>query len=235
MTPEPFLTATPSDAIPHLYREKVIVEEKVFLIERPGDSDRVIDHPAVREANRLDDYMPYWTDLWPASRMMAKAILREPWERFPLKTSDKVEALEIGCGLGLPGLAALSKGLRVIFSDYDETAVQFAANNARLNGFKDFRTLAFDWRHPPEGLKVPLLLASDLTYEERNVEPILLLIKAVLLPGGVCFLTDQDRTPAPLLRQRLGELGFKYTREMMRAGEPGGTRVKGTLYRIRLG
>lgn len=233
MPSEPFLTATPSDAIPNRYREKVLVEGKCFIIERPGDSDRVIDHPAVQEAHRLDEYMPYWTDLWPASRMMAKVILREPWEQFPLKTSDKIEALEIGCGLGLPGLAALSCGLRVIFSDYDETAVQFAANNARINGFKDFRTLPFDWRHPPAGLRVPLVLASDLTYEERNVEPILSLIKTVLLPGGVCFLSDQDRTPAPLLRQRMGELGLKYTHEMVRAGEPGGTRVKGTLYRIR--
>jgi predicted nicotinamide N-methyase len=234
MNPEPFLVATPTDAIPHLLREKVFIEGKTFLIERPGDSDRVIDHPVVQEAHRVDEYMPYWTDLWPASRMMAKAILREPWEQFPVRVGDKIEALEIGCGLGLPGLAALSRGLKVIFSDYDETAVKFAANNARLNGFKEFRTLPFDWRVPPEELKVPVVIASDLTYEERNIEPILQLLRKVLLPGGICFLTDQDRTPAPVLRQELARQGFKYTKEMLRAGEPGGDRVKGTLYRISL-
>ena len=138
--PQPFLTATPDDAIPHFSREKVFIEDRVFLINRPGEADRVGQHPALLEAKKVDDYMPYWTDLWPASRMMAKAILREPWQDFPVRASDKIEALEIGCGLGLPGLAALAVGLRVIFSDYDETAVRFAADNARLNGFKDFRT-----------------------------------------------------------------------------------------------
>ena len=57
--------------------------------------------------------------------------------------------MEIGCGLGLPGIAALSKGLRVTFSDYDPLALRFAADNARANGFTDFKVLQLDWRHPP--------------------------------------------------------------------------------------
>jgi predicted nicotinamide N-methyase len=232
--PQPFLHETPIQAIPDILREKVIVEDKVFYLQRPADSDKLMDHPDIREANRVDDYMPYWTDIWPASRMMAKAILRESWENFPLKTSDKIEALEIGCGLGLAGLAALAKGLRVIFSDYDQTALKFVADNARLNGFYDFRTLAIDWRHPPQDLKVPVIFAADLMYEIRNVEPILNLIKQVLLPGGTAFITDQDRTPASILRERMGQMGFKYTKELMRAGEPGGIRVKGTLYRVQV-
>jgi predicted nicotinamide N-methyase len=203
----------------------VFIDRQVFLIERPTDSDRLLDHPTIRAAFAADEYMPYWADLWPAARMLAKAVLREPWPAG-------LEALEIGCGLGLPGIAALSRGLRVTFSDYDATAIRFAAANARLNGFEDFRTLHFDWRQPPAELKVPVVLASDLVYEIRNVAPLVGLIKQVLLPGGVCLLTDADRAPSHLLRETLASEGLTFTTKPMHAGEPGGRRLKGTLHRI---
>jgi predicted nicotinamide N-methyase len=230
----PIFMETPASAIPHVGQEKVIVEKRTFLIERPLDSDRLLDDPAIHEANVRDDYMPYWCDIWPASRMMAKAILREPWERFPLQNGKKVEALELGCGLGLAGMAALARGLRVTFTDYDLAALRFAERNARLNGFADFCTLPLDWRFPPDDLKTPLLIAADLTYEMRNIDPLVAVIKKLLMPGGTCLLTDPDRTPAPKLRDRLAAEGLEFTAEFIRAGEPGGERTKGTLYRIGL-
>ncbi|HJT76775.1 MAG TPA: hypothetical protein VJ739_06195, partial [Gemmataceae bacterium] len=86
---------------------------------------------------------------------------------------------------------------------------------------------------PPEALRVPVILASDLLYEMRNVEPLVELIKKVLLPDGVCLLTDQDRVPSSVLREKLQEEGLSFTTQTLRAGEPGGRRLKGTLYRIR--
>src|SRR5437879_4526309 len=124
---------TPWEALGKSVREEVILEGHTFLIDRPTESDRLLDHPAIQAAFTQDEYMPYWADLWPAARMLAKAILREPWQ-------PGLEALEIGCGLGLPGIAALARGLHVTFSDYDLTALRFAAGNARLNGFSDFKT-----------------------------------------------------------------------------------------------
>ena len=206
-------------------REKVIVEGRTFVIARPSESDRLLDQPAVHAAFRRDEYMPYWADLWPASRMLAKAILHEPW-------AAGTEALEVGCGLGLPGVVALSCGLRVTFSDYDACALRFAADNARLNGYTEFRTLQLDWRSPPADLRVPVLLASDLIYELRNIDPLVSFFHQVLAPGGVCLLTDQDRIPSHAFRQTLDTKGLQYTTQVMRAGEPGGRRLKGTLYRI---
>ena len=80
---------------------------------------------------------------------------------------------------------------------------------------------------------MPVVLASDLIYELRNVEPLVDLIKQVLLPGGLCLMTDQDRVPSHVLRQTLADEGFAFTTQAVRAGEPGGTRrYRGTLYRI---
>ena len=215
-------TETPWDALTPLVRETVLVDGRGFVIERPGESAMV--HNQVT-AN-ADGYLPTWTDLWPASRMLAKAVLREPW-------ADGLTALELGCGLGLPGVAALSRGLRVIFSDRDLSALRFAKTNALLNGRTNFELLPLDWRYPPARLSVPVVLASDLVYERHHVEPLASLIARVLAPGGVCLLTDQDRPPAPYLREQLAVNGLTFTSEMMRAGEPGGRRFKGTLYRVR--
>jgi predicted nicotinamide N-methyase len=220
-----FLPETPIDAVRNRVEEPVIIDGRSFRIFRPADSDRLLDHPAIHRAFDADEYMPYWTDLWPGARMLAKAILRDEW---PVG----LEALEIGCGLGLPGIAALARGLRVTFSDYDATALRFAADNARANGFDSFGTTQLDWRHPPADLRVPLILGADLIYELRNVAPLVGLIRRVLTPDGVCLLTDQDRAPAPLLRETLECEGLHFTMQVMRAGEPGGRRVKGTLYRI---
>jgi predicted nicotinamide N-methyase len=216
---------TPWEALGAIVREKVLLDERTFVIARPSESDKLLDHPAIHAAFAADEYMPYWADLWPAARMLAKEILRQPWP-------SGLEALEIGCGLGLPGIAALAQGLRVTFSDYDATALRFAGDNARANGFDNFRLLQLDWRHPPAELRVPVVLGSDLIYELRNVEPLVSLIQHVLLPDGVCLLTDQDRVPSYTLRETLTKAGLAYTTKVVRAGEPGGRRLKGTLYRI---
>src|SRR5947208_5367242 len=105
--------------------------------------------------------------------MLGKTLLKE--STWPAGLT----ALEIGCGLGLPGVVALSLGMGVLFSDYDATALHFAAENARANGCHDFQTLQMDWRFPPPDLRVPLLLASDLIYELRNVEPLVQMVKKV--------------------------------------------------------
>src|SRR5262245_34343488 len=106
-------------------REGVLINGQTFVISRPEQSDRHLDDPSVPKAYQADEYMPYWADLWPAPRMLAKGILQETW-------TPGTKALEVGCGLGLAGIAALSKGLDVTFSDYDECALRFASDNARL-------------------------------------------------------------------------------------------------------
>ncbi len=228
MSDELFCVPSPEAILGQLgpiVRETVFIGDRTFLIDHPGESDRLQKHPAVREAFARDQYVPYWADLWPASRMLAKAILHEPW-------TPGLSALEIGCGLGLPGIVALSLGLSVTFSDYDPTALRFAADNARLNGGANFRTLQLDWRSPPADLRAPIILGADLVYEMTIVPPLVAFIKQVLAPDGLCLLTDVDRIPSHLFKETLQTMGLCFTTKMMRAGEPGGRRLKGTLYRI---
>jgi predicted nicotinamide N-methyase len=221
---------TPPECVAETVRETVFVGNYTFRIDRPAHGDKLLDHPWCRSAYVADEYVPYWPTLWPSARMLAKAVLKEPWETYP----RPVHVLEVGCGLGLAGVACLARGLQVTFSDVDETAVAFAAATARLNGFPEgFRTRLIDFRCPPDDTQYPVVIGSDLMYEERLVNPLVLLLEAVLAPGGVCLVADPDRLPARAFRWKLQEAGYDVAADFARAGEPGGERTKGTVYRIR--
>ena len=142
--------------------------------------------------------------------------------------------LEVGCGLGLAGVACLARGLCVTFSDVDETALAFAAANARLNGFTTgFRTLPLDFRCPPDGEQYPVVIGSDLMYEERLVEPLVESLAAVLAPGGVCLIADPDRLAARVFQWKLEEAGYDVTAQLHPRRRTRRRAHKGTLYRIR--
>ena len=133
----PGLIETPSEALGPTVRETVVIAGRTFYLERPDAVDRLSDHPELGGLSATDEYKPYWASLWPVARLLARAVLAEI-------DVEPRRALEIGCGLGLPGIAALAAGLHVTFSDYDAAALRYAAGNARLNGFSDFDLLHMD-------------------------------------------------------------------------------------------
>lgn len=228
---EPRFHSTPDDAVTDRVRETVFIDDFTFKLDRPSGSD-LFDHPAVRAAYAADEYIPYWAELWPAARMLAKAVVREPWGAYRTPPGSRLHILEVGCGLGLAGIAALSCGLQVTFSDIDELAVRFAAANARLNGFREFDTTTIDLRCPPPGVTYPVVIGSDLLYEPRMVEPVVAFLVSVLAPGGRCLLADPDRISARPFRKIAENAGLEITSTFARAGEPGGERTKGNVYRI---
>ena len=227
---QPFLHTTPNDALADTVEQRVVIPfgdsiSQPFRLVLPTSVDALLDHPATYEAFAQDEYMPYWAELWPSALMLGRAIAQQAW---PAGT----QVLEVGCGLGLSGIVALALGMEVTFSDYDMAALDFAARNARLNGFNRFHTLPLDWRCPPEGVRVSLLLAADVIYEARNIAPLLRLMKAVLTPAGECWLSDPDRPYKHEFQTALTAQGFTFDvmpMSLERAGKP---TVQGTVYRI---
>ena len=198
-----------------------------FSITRPGDPNLLLDDPYVTKAFSQDEFMPYWADLWPASRMLAEELLLNP--RPP-----GTRALELGCGLGLAGVAGARAGLDVTMSDYDETALEYAAINARANCPPQarWRCLAIDWRHPPALEPFPLLLAADVVYEERHIAPLLGVIRALLAPDGVCLISDPNRAGGERLTRALEGSELSHRKRPASVTEDDGTTVSGTLHII---
>jgi ETFB lysine methyltransferase len=168
----------------------------------PACPDAFLDDPSVLAANRRDDYMPYWSYLWPASLETAVAVLKRQWP-------SGTEALEIGAGIALTGLAALAAGMHVAFSDYDRQALGLALHNARQNGFEGrAEGLFLDWRSPIDR-KFPVIFGCDVIYEKQNHEPILGLLEHMLAPEGEAWIVDPGRHLADMFLETLRERPFE--------------------------
>ena len=177
------------------------IEGRVFRLILPASPDDLLDDADVHAAFDQDEYMPYWAYMWPAALKMAAAVLRTHW-------TPETEVLELGAGIGLVGLAGLSQGLRVTFSDYEPKAVELALFNARRAGFPQAAGLVLDWRNPP-ARQFQLLWGCDLLYEERNHEPLLDLTRRMLAPGGTAWFADGGRAKAERFCRLLPEFGLK--------------------------
>ena len=68
---------------------------------------------------------PYWVQIWPASLRLAQLVARR-------RGLGGVSVLDLGCGLGLPGIASARCGASVTFVDREADALAFAVWNALL-------------------------------------------------------------------------------------------------------
>jgi predicted nicotinamide N-methyase len=165
-----------------------------FQLTRPAVPDAFLDAAAVRSQRPVwaggatDEEIPYWPYLWPAAELMAAHVLRADW---PAETS----ILEIGTGIGLVGLAALSRGWQVTLSDCQPSAVELALYNARQNGLDHARGIVLDWR-TPLAERFDMILGCDLLYETCHHGPILNLVQHMLAEGGECRIADPGRQVA---------------------------------------
>jgi predicted nicotinamide N-methyase len=195
----------------------------------------------VRDTNRLlglispdafsaDERLPYWADLWTSSIDLARWLLEE-------QSVAGKNVLELGCGMGLAGIAAARAGARVMLTDYETDALLFARYNAMKNlppdVFQDrIRCVPMDWRSPDIGERFDLILGADIVYERRNFLPVLALLQSHLLPGGCALLTEPDRTVGQVFLAAARKFPFSVEQsfsEVMREGK--GIRISRVLLR----
>jgi predicted nicotinamide N-methyase len=162
-----------------------------LLVRRPRDSEALIDERAFAH----EEFMPYWAELWPSGVALARAVAG--------RALKGARVLEIGCGLGLPSLAAALAGGRVLATDWAPDALELLRDNARRNDAV-LETAVVDWTAPQallERAPFDIVLAADVLYEQRNV-PVL----AELLPrlAGEVLLADPGRPPLEDFLARTG-------------------------------
>jgi predicted nicotinamide N-methyase len=178
---------------------EIAVGPHAFSLLVPADPDDFLNHlvePRSTDQPHLAD--PYWAKLWPAAIDLASGVLRKATVQHTnpkSKIENPKSCLELGCGSGLVGLAALAAGFDVTFSDYVPFTVDLALENAARNGFPNATGLVLDWRQPIDR-RWPLILAADVTYDRSHVEPLLNVLDAMLAPGGAAWFGDAGRGPA---------------------------------------
>ncbi|MDB4802501.1 methyltransferase [bacterium] len=163
--------------------------KKSLSIYCPADPDLFLDDNDVMAANEKNDYMPFWTFLWPSAIQMASLMDQAPWE-------SGSSVLELGSGLGLVGLAALKRGDEVTFSDYDPTALHVCRMSSIKNGLPDPSVLQLDWRQPIDE-QYDAIIGCEVTYDAPMHTVILDLCDKMLKPEGVCWFGDPGRYLSP--------------------------------------
>ena len=203
------LTRRPADArsarLARLRRRLSRLEplvEVVVSLPRSGQTYRLLRPLHVdlllRQAERdPEEQLPYWAELWPSGIALADAV------SFAPELVRSVPVLELGCGLGLTAAAALQAGATLLVADYSPQALLLTRLNCLVNAEREPKTLQFNWRCPPAdllsasgGVGFPVVLAADVLYEERDVEPLYHLAGQVVAPGGFLWLAEPGRRAA---------------------------------------
>jgi len=188
-----------------LVEETLTVGRRQLRVVRPRDAEALLDE----EAFEHEEFLPYWAELWPSGLGLAAAIAE--------RDLRGTRTVELGCGLGLPSVVAALQGAAALATDWSEDALAFAARNSQLNRAA-VETMLCSWTAPHALLargRFEVVLASDVLYERRSVQPLLDLLP--LLAPEV-LLVDPGR-PA------LGEF-------LERAAEHWRIETKGRLYRL---
>jgi predicted nicotinamide N-methyase len=100
-------------------------------LERMIDTDELLRNSSGTEP-------PYWALVWIGARAIAAQMLDSP----PPTTT---RVLDLGCGLGLSGIAAGLDGAHVLFADSVVEALEFARASASHHGLTHFETRQLDF------------------------------------------------------------------------------------------
>jgi predicted nicotinamide N-methyase len=154
----------------------------------PSSQDKLLD-VYVDNDEAFGGRSPYFGIVWPSARALSRHLSEANIGR-------DATILEIGCGVGLVGLAAaLTCNPKSVFlTDIDPLAVELSRMGAEANGVaKVCRAEVKDWSDLsawPEAA-FDCVLAADVIYEESACDAISALLAHVLRPGGLFILADQ--------------------------------------------
>ena len=163
-----------------------------YEITRPADFDLLLDSAAGDPEQNL----PYWAEVWPSGIALAAALLDDPSPWVGQR------ALELGCGLGITATAALQCSMSLLATDYSSESLALCALNTARNAGRMPLTCRVNWREPDTaffrmcGDGFPVVLAADVLYEARDVEPLVALVERMVAPGGTFWLAEPGRPPA---------------------------------------
>lgn len=159
----------------------------------PESVDPYLDELANRPAHDFavaDEQLPYWAELWPSAWALAQFILQER----PFPTGARV--LELGSGVGLGGISAGLLGADVVMTDLHNKALNLSAENWRFNLDLPPHTAMMDWRAPDPSQTADWIIASDILYETRWLEPVHQTLLTCLKPFGTAFIAEPRRNVA---------------------------------------
>ena len=169
------------------YWEAINIMDSCFMIRRIKDIDSLLNNISDEEFGK-DEQLPYWAEIWPSAVALSEFVVEHKSDFKNRKI------IELGCGLGLVGISATAGGGEVLFTDNDPRALHFTQINFKRNFNRPASVQLLDWRHPGKSELFDAIIAADILYEKRWLEPVLDVIEKYLAPGGAAYIAGPDRT-----------------------------------------
>ena len=179
-------------------------------ILRVADPDLVLQQSVAAEAvvgAREASVQPYWAEAW-ESAVVAGRLLSQ----YELAGR---RVLDLGCGLGVAGIAAAVAGASVLFADAVPAALLFA----RWNSWP-WRTQTqvrrVDWRRDRLVTRFHVIIGADVLYQNDDWDYLDTFWRNHLAEDGRLLLTEPSRSSADHFPNWLASRGW----EIRRASQP---------------
>jgi predicted nicotinamide N-methyase len=177
---------------------RVDVGGEPMALWQVADLERHVDRVALLAGDDPPE-PPYWAHLWSGAQVLAEAI-----------PSGRATAIELGCGLGLPGLVAARRGARVTFVDRVAAPLAFVRASAVASGLTAIDVVAADVTGDAVAARFELVLAAELLYDRALFAPLAQAIRARLAPGGTALLADAGRIATRQFYPELVRVGLRF-------------------------
>ncbi len=173
--------------------DKLKVKEQTIRLLKIDDIEEFLDG---KDPFANVSEFPFWVKLWEAAMILSYVLSSLPEPKGK-------RLLEIGAGLGAPGIAAAACGFDVTLSDYEDIIMDFQKVSAAASGLKGVDCVHLDWLDPPEMEPFDVLAAAEVLFREEFFDPLLDVFQKYLKPGGSIFLAhDATRKCLPLFLER---------------------------------
>lgn len=229
---------------PEIGGDALIIElERRFVVEEVSITafGRELTLLAPRSAEDLineqdferDERLPYWADLWPSSYALAERVAEERGKKADARSSGRL--LELGCGLGLVTIAAMTAGFDVLATDYYDDALSFTRANAWRALGREPGARHVDWRDLPSDLGTfANVLAADVLYEPRYASIVANTLARTLAPGGRALVADPGRRAVKQFLRECENAGLRVMSVETRQYEEGKIRQTILIYQLEL-
>ena len=183
------------DAIKNQYRvafEPLTVGDVRLHLLKITDLEQILDG---KDPLKDVSEFPFWIRLWEAAIVLSEFIAQQNF-------APGTRVLELGAGLGAPGLTAAAKGCQVTLSDYEDLILDFERVSAAASGLAGVEFQMLDWLEPPDMEQYDVILGAEILFREEFFQPLLNILDRALKPDGVVYLSHDLRRKslAPFLK-----------------------------------
>ena len=159
---------------------------------------------------------PYWIRVWPVAIALARQLVRAGSLRG-------VRLLDLGCGVGVPGVQAAALGAEVCFVDREADALAFARWNAAAQPAALLPTTGrrLDWSLEAVPGAFDVIVLSDVTYHSSHHGPVRRQVDEVLAAGGCVLHGDPCREQSGRFLAEMRAAGFAVRQRQVPTGYDG--------------